>query len=149
MWRTPVSFSLRNIATLFRKKKFKRRFHIFRLEKGFKQKNVKRKKVKTFLDYSHLRFHKFRLHYTTLGYKQFQQLFSYLQHFKKNIVGNVIATLELRLEYFLYRINFAPSKYFSRQYIKHGSFLVNNRIIYNRNYILKEHDVVSVDYNKF
>lgn len=134
---------------MFRKKRFKRRFHIFRLEKGFKQKNTKRKKIKTFLDYSHLRFHKFRLHYTTLGYKQFQHLFDQLQHFKKNVLGNVISTLELRLEYFLYRINFAPSKYFSRQYIKHGGFLVNQRLTYNRNYILKNHDCISINYQKF
>jgi len=148
-WRSVIFWNIKEHSLLFKKRKFKKRFHIFRLERIFKQKKQKRKKVKTFLEYSHSRFHKFRLYYTTLGYRQFQNIFSKLQHFKKNASQLTLCLLELRLEYFLYRINFAPSKYFAKQMLSHGAFLVNGVPVFNKNFQLRVGDTLTVSESKF
>lgn len=126
---------------------FFKRFYTFRIERGFvkkKFKNGKKKKRSNFLTYSHERFHKFRLFYTTLGYRQFQQLFINIKHFKKYASSLIISILEFRSEFFLYRLNFAPSKYFAKQMITRGSFAVNNCVFTNKNFKFKLGDTVSV-----
>ena len=57
--------------------------------------------------------------------------------------------LEGRLEFFLFRINFAPSVYFARQLIKSKGILVNGKEVLSRNYILKPLDIVSVSDKQF
>lgn len=121
-----------------------KRFFTFRIERIKKRKNYVKRKTTSFLAYSHERFHKFRLFYTTLGYKQFQNLFNNIQYFKKKAASLIASILELRLEFFLYRINFAPSKYFAKQFLSHNTFTVNNHVIKNKNYLLRVGDSVGV-----
>lgn len=134
---------------MFRKKAFFKRFFTFRLERIRKRKHFKRRRKTSFLSYSHERFHKLRLFYTTLGYRQFQNLFKRLQYFKKNAASLIASVLELRLEFFLYRVNFAPSKYFAKQFLAHNTFTVNNKVISNKNYLLSVGDVVGVVSSRF
>lgn len=131
---------------------FYKRFYTFRIERGFikkKFKNGQKKKRSNFLTYSHERFHKFRLFYTTLGYRQFQQLFLGLKHFKKYTSSVITTILEFRSEFFLYRMNFAPSKYFAKQMISRGSFSANGVVFTNKNFRFKLGDTVRVTNSSF
>lgn len=134
---------------MFTRRRFQKRFHLFRVERVFRAKRSKRRKVKTLLEYSHSRFHKFRLFYTTLGYRQFQSIFKGFLSFKKNSLSSILAMLELRLEFFLYRVNFAPSKYFAKQLLKHRGVFVNGISVCNKNHTLSVSDVVFFSDDKF
>lgn len=101
--------------------------------------------IQKVIDYSHERFHKFRLYYSTLGYRQFQQLFLKLRYYHKNSISSLIGFLEFRLEFFLYRINFVPSKYFAKQLLQKRAFAINNRSMVNKNYLMSINDVLTVN----
>lgn len=61
----------------------------------------------------------------------------------------MIAILEFRAEFFLYRLNFAPSKYFAKQMISRGSFAANGHVFTNKNFRFKQGDTISVTNNSF
>lgn len=103
----------------------------------------------SFLEYSHNRVTKFRLYYTTSTQHQFNKLLRSFNTLKKNVMSHFVMQLEGRLEFFLYRINFAPTKYFARQLIRNKGISVNNTIITSRNFLLKPLDFVFVLENQF
>jgi ribosomal protein S4 len=151
-WRSRKFWTIRAYSSLYTKRVFFKRFYTFRLERGFIRKNSKAghtaKRV-NFLSYSHERFHKFRLFYTTLGYRQFQQLFLKLKHFKKYAAAVIISILEFRAEFFLYRLNFAPSKYFAKQMIARGAFAANGHVFTNKNFRFSIGDAITVTDSSF
>lgn len=51
--------------------------------------------------------------------------------------------LESRIDVILYRVNFLPSVYMIRQFIKHNWIIVNNKIVTSCNYRLKYYDILS------
>lgn len=113
-------------------------------------KKIKRRfKRWSFLEYSHNRVTKFRLYYTTSTQHQFNKLLNSFNTLKKNVMSHFIMQLEGRLEFFLYRINFAPTKYFARQLIRNNGISVNNTIITSRNFVLKPLDFIFVLENQF
>jgi ribosomal protein S4 len=150
-WVSRLIYSVKEMSSLFKAGVYRRRRRFFRLRRKHSRRAVqnRRRKVENFLKYSHKRFHKFRLFYTTLSYKQFQVLFNKFQFFKKNAAGWLICILELRLEFFLYRINFAPSKYFAKQLILHQGVLINGRIVKNKNYQVKKKDILNISARHF
>ena len=56
--------------------------------------------------------------------------------------------LESRIDVILYRINFLSSVYMIRQYIKHKTILINNKVVQNCNCRLKYYDILSFKNNK-
>ena len=97
---------------------------------------IRRKKV-NFFTYRKFRFNQLRLFYTTCNQHQFKRLYNNYNYIKKSVLDHFLLSLEGRLEFFLYRINFFPSKYFIRQFLHHHGVLVNGYLVRDKNYILK------------
>lgn len=111
--------------------------------------NFKRTKRWSFIQYSHNRLNKFRLYYSTSTQNQFSHLLTKFNTLKKNVISHFLMLLEGRLEFFLFRINFAPTTYFARQLIRNKGVSVNNKLVLSRNHILKPHECVSISSNQF
>jgi small subunit ribosomal protein S4 len=76
--------------------------------------------------------------------KQFHNYFEKAEHIK-GITGEILLRLlETRLDNFVYRLGFAPSRKAARQLVRHRHFLVNGRIVDIPSFQLKPHDVVRV-----
>lgn len=146
LWKSKnLLYIKKKLFKFLKTKKFKK-FHIYMLERPKPTKGVKLSK---YLMYSSARVNKFRLYYTTLGYKQFQNLFLLKNIIKKNTISSMILLLESRLEFFLYRINFVPTLYFSKQLIQSKGVIINKKLITNKNYKIKLFDFVSISNSMF
>jgi small subunit ribosomal protein S4 len=78
-----------------------------------------------------------------LGEKQFR-IFFYKAARKKGITGgNLLQSLELRLDNIVYRMNFAASRTHARQLIRHGHITVNGKKVSIPSYILRAEEQVS------
>jgi small subunit ribosomal protein S4 len=76
--------------------------------------------------------------------KQFHNYFEKAEHIK-GITGEILLRLlETRLDNFVYRLGFAPSRKAARQLVRHRHFLVNGKIVDIPSFQLKPHDVVRV-----
>ena len=76
--------------------------------------------------------------------KQFHNYFEKAEQVK-GITGEILLRLlETRLDNFVYRLGFAPSRKAARQLVRHRHFLVNGRIVDIPSFQLKPHDVVRV-----
>jgi len=76
--------------------------------------------------------------------KQFHNYFEKAEQVK-GITGEILLRLlETRLDNFVYRLGFAPSRKSARQLVRHRHFLVNGKIVDIPSYQLKPHDVVRV-----
>lgn len=76
--------------------------------------------------------------------KQFHNYFEKAEQVK-GITGEILLRmLETRLDNFVYRLGFAPSRKAARQLVRHRHFLVNGRIVDIPSLQLKPHDVVRV-----
>ena len=76
--------------------------------------------------------------------KQFHNYFEAAER-QKGITGeNLLRLLETRLDNFVYRLGFAPSRKSARQLVRHRHFLVNGGIVDVPSYQLKPTDVVRV-----
>lgn len=63
----------------------------------------------------------------------------------KGVTGeNLLAMLERRLDNFVYRLGFAPSRASARQLVRHRHFTVNNRIVDIPSYLVKPGDIIKV-----
>ena len=85
-----------------------------------------------------------QLFYGFNKFKNYKNFFNKFISYKKFHFYNSLLLLEGRLEFFLVRINFFPTIYFSRQYIQHSKILVNNKICINSFYQIKIGDIVSL-----
>ncbi|SRR5713101_3802337 len=56
----------------------------------------------------------------------------------------LVKTLERRLDNVVYRMGFAPSRKAARQLVRHGHFMVNNRVVNIPSYLLNPGDLVQV-----
>lgn len=80
------------------------------------------------------------------GYKSifFKRLHRFLSKVRFNRIESGLSLLELRLDVFLVRVFLFSSILLARRYINKFGVLVNGKLIFNKNYILKLNDVVSV-----
>lgn len=63
----------------------------------------------------------------------------------KGVTGeNLLAMLERRLDNFVYRLGFAPSRASARQLVRHRHFLVNDRIVDIPSFLVRPGDTVKV-----
>jgi small subunit ribosomal protein S4 len=64
---------------------------------------------------------------------------------EKGVTGeNLLRMLETRMDNFVYRLGFAPSRKAARQLVRHRHFTVNGRIVDVPSYQLKPADIVRV-----
>lgn len=76
--------------------------------------------------------------------KQFHNYFEKAER-EKGITGEtLLRLLETRLDNFVYRLGFAPSRKSARQLVRHRHFLINGKIVDIPSFQLKPHDVVRV-----
>ncbi|RJQ32619.1 MAG: 30S ribosomal protein S4 [Actinobacteria bacterium] len=65
---------------------------------------------------------------------------------RKGITGeNLLQLLEARLDNIIYRLGYGASRAASRQLIRHGHVLVNNRKVNIPSFLVKENDVVAIN----
>lgn len=86
------------------------------------------------------------------GFVKYNQFLKYLKNIQfKNKIFNLdlLLSLECRLEFCLYRLNFVSSVYFSRQYIRSKKILVNFKIEQNCFYVLNFGDLISLEASIF
>ncbi len=76
--------------------------------------------------------------------KQFHNYFEKAEQAKGITGENLLRLLETRLDNFVYRLGFAPSRKAARQLVRHRHFLVNGRIVDIPSFQLKPRDVVRV-----
>ncbi len=76
--------------------------------------------------------------------KQFHNYYLKAARAKGVTCENLLAFLERRLDNFVYRLGFAPSRASARQLVLHRHFTVNNRLVDIPSYSLKAGDVVKV-----
>lgn len=105
--------------------------------------SVKRRRV-NFFTYRKFRFNQLRLFYTTCNQRQFKNLYKNYSFIKKRVLDQFLVSLEGRLEFFLQRTQFFPSKYYIKQYLNHHGVLVNGYLVRDKNWILKPWDIVSI-----
>lgn len=82
--------------------------------------------------------------YYVLREKQVRRAVREASRMKGDRVENFVALLEMRLDAFVYRANFAPTVYAAKQFVSHKYFTVNGRIVNVGSYILKIGDVVEL-----
>ncbi len=76
--------------------------------------------------------------------KQFRNYFKEAAR-RKGVTGeNLLQLLECRLDNFVYRLGFAPSRKSARQLVRHRHFTVNDRIVDVPSFQLRPTDVVKV-----
>jgi len=82
--------------------------------------------------------------YYGLSERQFKIFFHRAERLPGKTGENLLALLERRLDNFVFRCGFAPSRAAARQLVGHRHFTVNGRIVNIPSYILKVGDVVKV-----
>jgi len=64
---------------------------------------------------------------------------------QKGVTGeNLLRMLEIRLDNFVYRLGFAPSRKSARQLVKHRHFTVNGRVVNIPSYQVRPTDIIRV-----
>jgi small subunit ribosomal protein S4 len=79
-----------------------------------------------------------------IGEKQFRKTFAKAVRQKGMSGDNFIKMLESRLDNFVYRVGLASSRQQSRQLVRHGHFMVNNRTANIPSLVLKANDTVQI-----
>jgi small subunit ribosomal protein S4 len=77
------------------------------------------------------------------------KVYNHISTITKNNVSLLFAFLESRMANLLYRVNFLPNLYFSRQFVLHKNAFVNNRIIDDLHYVPRLNEIVSFNKNFF
>lgn len=77
------------------------------------------------------------------------KVYNYIRNITKNNFSLLFALLESRLINLLYRVNFLPNLYFSRQFVLHKNVFVNNRLTSDLNYVPRLNEIVSFNKNFF
>jgi len=82
--------------------------------------------------------------YYALREKQVRRAVREASRMRGDRVENFVALLEMRLDAFIYRSNFAPTVYSAKQFVSHKYFTVNGKIVNCGSCILKVGDVVEL-----
>jgi small subunit ribosomal protein S4 len=77
------------------------------------------------------------------------KVYNHISTITKNNISLLFAFLESRMANLLYRVNFLPNLYFSRQFVLHKNAFVNNRIIDDLHYVPRLNEIVSFNKNFF
>jgi small subunit ribosomal protein S4 len=107
------------------------------------QHGSKRRKVS---DYGHqlVGKQKLRGYYGNVTEKQFRRIYKEASRLRGDTAENMIGLLERRLDMVVYRLNFVPTIFASRQLVNHGHVLVNGRRVNIPSYQVSEGDTVEL-----
>lgn len=87
---------------------------------------------------------KLKKYYGNIGEKQFSNLFFEAKRLKGDTAENFVGLLERRLDIIVYRANFVPTVFASRQFINHKHVLVNGKVVNIPSYLVKVGDVIEI-----
>jgi ribosomal protein S4 len=73
------------------------------------------------------------------------KIYTYIQNIKKNNFFFLFMLLETRILNLLFRVNFLPNLYFSKQFILHNNVFVDNHIISDLNYTPSLNSILSLN----
>lgn len=90
---------------------------------------------------------KFRIFYGVVSRKFFKNQIKKMSPKHKNFNLQFIQLFESRLDTVLYRAHFAFTIRAAQQLIVHNRIFINNKLVRNKNYILKTGDLISVNIN--
>ncbi len=87
---------------------------------------------------------KLKGYYGNISEKAFRRYFKEADRRKGDTSENLIGILECRLDAIVYRMNFVPTVFASRQFVNHGHVLVNGKRVNIPSYMVRVGDVVEV-----
>lgn len=87
---------------------------------------------------------KLKGYYGNITEKQFRRLYQEASRRRGDTAENMIGLLEQRLDMVIFRLNFVPTVFASRQFVNHGHVLVNGRRVTIPSYVVREGDVIEV-----
>jgi len=82
--------------------------------------------------------------YGNISEKQFYNSFKLASRMKGDASENLISILESRLDSVVFRANFVPTVFASRQFVNHKHVMVNGKVVNIPSYRLKIGDVVQI-----
>ena len=80
--------------------------------------------------------------------RQFRKYYETANRMKGNTASLLSSLLERRLDNVVHRLGFAISRNQARQFVNHGHFLVNGKVINIPSYLVEEGDVISIKNGK-
>ena len=87
---------------------------------------------------------KLRGYYGDISEKQFRRTYDEAVKLRGDTSENLVGLLERRLDTVIYRMNFAPTIFSSRQLVNHGHVQVNGKRVTIRSYRVRDGDVIEV-----
>ena len=87
---------------------------------------------------------KLRGYYGDISEKQFHRTYDEAVKLRGDTSENLVGLLERRLDTVIYRMNFAPTIFSSRQLVNHGHVQVNGKRVTIRSYRVRDGDVIEV-----
>jgi len=87
---------------------------------------------------------KLRGYYGDISEKQFRRTYDEAVKLRGDTSENLVGLLERRLDTVIYRMNFAPTIFSSRQLVNHGHVQVNGKQVNIRSYRVRDGDVIEV-----
>jgi len=87
---------------------------------------------------------KIKSYYCNITEKQFKNIYKKSLKYPGKSYENLLILLERRLDTVIYRMNFAPTFYSSRQLISHGHVLVNNKKVDVHSYTVRNGDLIQI-----
>lgn len=87
---------------------------------------------------------KLRGYYGDISEKQFRRTYDEAVKMRGDTSENLVGLLERRLDAVIYRMNFAPTIFSSRQLVNHGHVQVNGKRVTIRSYRVRDGDVIEV-----
>lgn len=87
---------------------------------------------------------KLRGYYGDISEKQFRRTYDEAVKLRGDTSENLVGLLERRLDTVIYRMNFAPTIFSSRQLVNHGHVQVNGKRVNIRSYRVRDGDVIEV-----
>lgn len=87
---------------------------------------------------------KLKKYYGYINESQFKKLYHQSLKFAGKTSENLLILLERRLDTVLFRLNFTPTIFSSRQLITHGHVLINNKKVTIPSFMVKIGDIISI-----
>jgi small subunit ribosomal protein S4 len=87
---------------------------------------------------------KLKRYYANMTERQFRRAYEEASKLRGDTAENLIGLLERRLDTVVYRLNFAPTVFASRQLVNHGHVRVNGKRVNIASYRVREGDTIEV-----
>jgi small subunit ribosomal protein S4 len=144
-WKSNIFFWTRNrIQYLFKRKINLKTYNVF-FYKTYMVMPQAKKRTTSLFNIKTQYYKKLSVFYGFVNPKQFFSVYKRFLVSTKNNFFSLFSLLEGRLQVILFRLNFVPNIYFSKQIILHKNVYLNNRIINNIHYVPRYNEVISIN----